>query len=74
MTQLPDKPISPGTGGLPMKWAAPKPSAEDPAGAREEAILYADLEDSLRTWARSWPASPGPRDPAASHDEPAAQL
>ena len=36
----------------------PAPDARDPAGEREEAELYADLEDSLRTWARSWPSVP----------------
>ena len=32
-------------------WKAPAPDARDPAGEREEAELYADLSDSLRTWA-----------------------
>jgi len=36
----------------------PAPDARDPAGEHEEAELYADLEDSLRTWARSRPSVP----------------
>lgn len=35
-------------------WKAPAPDAKDPAGEREEAELYADLGDSLQTWAHSW--------------------
>jgi hypothetical protein len=41
-------------------WKAPAPDAKDPAGEREEAELYTDLGDSLRTWARSWQSSPQP--------------
>jgi hypothetical protein len=62
-----------------MKWKAPEPDAPDPAGAREEAALYTDLADSLRTWARSWPGSSDSQPPQAhgpereaSHDEPEA--
>ena len=44
----------------------------DPEGAREEAALYASLEDSLRTWARSWHVSPTPanRKPAKTNRKP----
>ena len=44
------------------EWKAPAPDARDPAGEREEAALYADLSDSLRTWARSWPGAPQARE------------
>ena len=47
------------------------PDVPDPEGAREEAALYASLEDSLRTWARSWHATPTPTGPEA---EPEAGL
>ena len=46
----------------------------DPEGAREEAALYDDLSDSLRTWARSWHATPTPAQPEASQGEPEAGL
>ena len=57
-----------------MKRTAPEPGAPDPEGAREEAALYASLEDSLRTWARSWHVSPTLGEPEASQDEPDAGL
>ena len=39
------------------EWKAPAPDAKDPAGEREETELYADLGDSLQTWAHSWPSA-----------------
>jgi hypothetical protein len=50
-------------------WKAPAPDAKDPAGDREEADLYADIEGSLRTWARSWESVPQPK---AEHSDPEA--
>lgn len=41
-----------------MEWKAPAAGAKDPVGEREESELYADLSDSLRTWARSYHAEP----------------
>ena len=43
------------------EWKAPAPGARDPAGEREEAEIYEDLSDSLRTWARSYHAEPEAR-------------
>ena len=51
-------------------WKAPAPDAKDPAGEREEAGLYADLGDSLRTWAHSWSSAPQARE--ADEAEPEA--
>ena len=51
------------------------PDVPDPEGAREEAALRADLDDSLRTWARSWHVTPTPRGPEAEPEaEPEAGL
>jgi len=44
------------------EWKAPAPDAKDPAGEREEAKMYADLSDTLRTWARSYHAAPEARE------------
>lgn len=51
-------------------WKAPAPDARDPDGEREEAELYEDLSDSLRTWARSYHATPQARE--ADEAEPEA--
>jgi len=51
-------------------WKAPAPEPRDPAGEREEAAQYAELEDSLRTWAHSWSSAPQERE--ADQAEPEA--
>ena len=53
--------------GMMADWKAPAPDAKDPAGEREEAELYADLGDSLQTWARSWSSAPQARE--AEHSD-----
>ena len=40
------------------EWKADAPGASDPAGEREQAAMYEDLSDTLRTWARSYHAAP----------------
>ena len=44
------------------QWKAPAPDARDPAGEREEAAMYEDLSDTLRTWAHSYHAEPEARE------------
>ena len=51
-------------------WKAPAPDARDPAGQREETAQYAELEDSLRTWAHIWVSVPQARE--ADQAEPEA--
>ena len=53
-------------------WKAPTPDAKDPTWEREEAAMYEDLSDSLRTWVRSYHAEPEARE-AGEADREAGQ-
>ncbi len=54
-------------------WKAPAPDAKDPAGEREEARLYADLSETMRAWAHSYPCREEPREAGAEGDREAGQ-